>query len=104
MNGKVVNVENLGLTHRGGLDLGAVQIKWFVASERNCDQIAHELAIEPGTKAGLGAGGNLDRKALGGLEVVPGVGELLKFKNVVNIGRDEWPDNERGRAWNTTNW
>ena len=104
MDGEVVNIENLGLAHRGGLELGAVQIQGFVASERNCDQIAHEMAIEPGTKAGLGAGGDLDRKALGGLEVVPGIGELLQFKNVVNIGRDEWPDNERGRAWNTTNW
>jgi hypothetical protein len=93
-NGEVVNIENLGLAHGGGFELGAVQIEWFVASERHRDQIPHELAIEPCTKAGLGAGGNLDREALSGFKVVPGIGQLLKFKNMSNIVCDEWTDDK----------
>ena len=102
MDGEVVDIEHLGLAHGGGLEIGAVQMEWFIARERDRDQIAHELTLEPGPKAGLGAGCNLDGEAVGRFQVVPGIGQLLKFKNVINIRRNKGPNDKCWCARNTT--
>ena len=99
-----MDVEDLGLAHGGGFELAAVQIHGFIGAKWECHQVADEATIKPGTKTGLGSGCDFDGEALGGLKVVPVIGELLKLENVNDIGCDERPNDKRRRARNSTWW
>ncbi len=95
VDGQVMDIGHLGLGHWGGLQGGAVEVNNCVRPEGKCHQVPHQLAIRPCAKTSLRPSCDLDREALGGLEKVSVIGELLKFKNVGDIGCDERANDKR---------